>query len=154
MEKMQLETKQEKKRDFLNADLTERMIRIEQKICSSFSKKKIKVEETEYYKSLSPTQREEYFAFIKNKKKKKSIFFMLLLAPLFIISFLKISLTGNVVVENGTIIFTNLELTIIALFILILFAGLVVLLERKLIERKLNKQVKLIHPILARKYMA
>lgn len=153
MKKSNIKKIPEQKKDFLNADLTDRMIRVEQKVSFSFNKKKVKAEDTEYYKSLNLKQKEEYSQFLKHKKKKNSIFLALLLAPLFVVAFFRMSLTGNVIVENGTITFTSFELTLIGLFILLVLLGLVFLLEKKLIEWRLGKHVKLIQHILARKYV-
>lgn len=144
---------QDQKKQFLSMDLADRMIRVEQNLVANVSKKKISCEDTEYYKSLKLNDKMSYLQYLKDKKKKQSKIIGLILAPLLLLTFFHSSLTGNVIVENGTIIFSPFEIVLIGIFVFLAGVFLVLLLDRKLIDRRLNKHVKLIEHILARKYM-
>jgi len=152
MQKLQTMNKSQKEQ-FLSMDLANRMIRIEQKVAGKIVKKKLKPEETEYYKSLSSADKTNYGAFLQAKKKKSAVFASLVIVPLLLFSIFRPGLTGNVIVENGTITFSSFEVVLLGLFVLMLILFLVLLLDKKLIERRLNRHVKVIEHVLARKYL-
>ena len=87
------------KKEFLSNDLIERMIRIEQRVSGQFGRF-VKYNQTEYYASLSPTQKSRFEDYLKNKGKKKVFISFLFLLPIFILFIANSSFTGNVVQEN------------------------------------------------------
>ena len=143
----------DQKKKFLSMDLANRMICIEQKLVANVSKKKIKPQETEYYKSLCILDKANYEQYLKDKKKKRSIMGGLIIAPLLALALFRPTSTGNVIVENGTITFSSFELVLMGVFVLLICLFLVLYLDRKLIDHRLNKHVRFIEHILARKYI-
>jgi ABC-type dipeptide/oligopeptide/nickel transport system permease component len=93
-----LKTKEDKK-DFLENDFLDRLIRIEQRVSAKFGKL-IKYTDTYCYKNLTPENRKRYEKYLKTKKKKKFAFAASLVLPLLGILFLSNGITGNVVKEG------------------------------------------------------
>jgi len=96
--KLEKMPKQEKKK-FLSMDLAERMIRVEQNVSSAFNKS-VPYNQTEYYKSMSSTEKEQFEQFLKNKTKKKFLSIFGLIIPLIGLFFFSTSFTGNVIKES------------------------------------------------------
>jgi hypothetical protein len=92
------EMSDEEKKKFLSMDLTERMIRVEQRVSASFEKH-VPYEKTEYYKQLSSKAKEEFEKYLKKNKRKKYLLGMAILSPLVVLFFLKSEITGNVIAE-------------------------------------------------------
>lgn len=93
-----LKTKAERK-DFLENDFIERLIRIEQRVSAKFGKL-INYKDTYCYQNLAPENKKRYECFLKLKKKKKFVFAASLVIPLFGVLLLSNSITGNVVKEG------------------------------------------------------
>ncbi len=99
--KMQIEilkTKKDKE-EFLENDLIDRIIKIEQKISAKFGKF-INYEDTFFYKNLTPKNRERYKKYLNKKRRKKLVFGSIFLLPLFGLFFLSNNITGNVIAEK------------------------------------------------------
>ncbi len=94
-----LKTKQEKK-DFLENDFLDRLIRIEQRVSAKFGKL-IKYTDTYCYKNLTSANRDRYEKYLKSKKKKKFAFAVSLVLPLLGILFFSNGITGNVIKEGA-----------------------------------------------------
>lgn len=100
-------SKNEKKK-FLSMDLIDRMIRVEQRVSSSFHKY-VPYNETEYYRSLKSGDKIEYEKFLRRKKKKNLWLSSSLFLP--VLTFFGANfgitglVTGNVISEEagGTI---------------------------------------------------
>lgn len=116
-----LKTKQEKK-DFLENDFVDRLVRIEQRVSAKFGKL-IRYTDTYCYKNLTSENKKRYDDYLKTKKKKKFAFAASLAIPLMGILFLSNGITGNVVKE-GVGEFSYQLLTLISLSFLagLLFA--------------------------------
>lgn len=141
-------TKKEKK-DFLSNDLIERMIRVEQRVSAHF-RRPVLYNQTEYYKSLSQTEKENFEKFLKNKSRKKIFKIFLFLLPAAILFFINANFTGNVVRENfGEISLVNYALLslISCLFIFnaFLWAG------RRSRNKKYQEHFNLLENIYSRK---
>ena len=95
MQTQVLKTKAQKK-DFLENDFIDRLIRIEQRVSAKFGKL-IKYTDTYCYKNLEAENRKGYEKYLKSKKKKKFAFAASFVLPLFGILFLSNGITGNVV---------------------------------------------------------
>ena len=104
----------EEKKDFLSNDLTERMIRVEQRVSAKFGKP-VLYNKTEYYKSLAPEQRSKFEKYLKNKKQKK-YFWLLLAVPVVLFLLFNARLTGNVIGNgsggNGMLVFISVIILI------------------------------------------
>jgi len=98
MQKQILKTREEKK-DFLESDFLDRLIRIEQRVSAKFGKL-VKYTDTYCYKNLIPENRKRYEKYLKTKKKKKLVFVVSLVLFSFGILFLANRITGNVVKEG------------------------------------------------------
>lgn len=131
-----LKTKKDKE-DFLENDLIDRLIRIEQKVSAKFGKF-VNYNDTYCYKNLKPENREKYEKFLKNKKKKKFAFASLFLIPLLGIFFLSNNLTGRVISEKtGENNFYLMQIILIAVIV-----GLAVFfLANFLMKRKRKKRI-------------
>jgi len=140
------------KEKFFSMDLAQRMIRIEQDISKSF-KCPVTMEQTEYYKSMSNQQKEDFKKFLQKNKKKKILSFSWLLAPILLISLFNINFTGNAIRENvGPFGFGVLQVLLIILFAFILVGFFIAFAYRISVERRLRSHIKLIEHILGRKF--
>lgn len=121
------------KKHFLSMDLTERMIRVEQGLSAKFDTNLV-YDKTEYFKSLTPGQKEQYKKYLKNKIKKKTFFSSMIIISLLVFGALKIRLTGNVVSDYMRVSSINaLEILMIGIAI---SAGVVYLIS--MIYNKVN----------------
>jgi ABC-type dipeptide/oligopeptide/nickel transport system permease component len=124
-----LKTKEERK-DFLENDFLDRLIRIEQRVSAKFGQL-IKYTDTYCYKNLTSENRKRYEKYLKTKKKKKFAFAVSFLLPLFGVLFLSNGITGNVVKEGvGDSGFQTFYLVLFAfLAVLIIGTGLFFLIK-------------------------
>ena len=105
------------KRKFLSVDLIDRMIRIEQRVSASFGSPIIYFQ-TEYYKQLSPSEKEEFKAYF-HKKNRPKFYFLFLIASLFLLG-THIMLTGNSLVNVSVTAFNIFDFFIFGLFFVFL----------------------------------
>ena len=134
---------QNQKKDFLSNDLSERIIRVEQRVSTRFNKF-IPYNQTEYYKSMSKEQKIQFEKYLKDKGKKKVLLLVALLIPLLILGFLNFSFTGDVIKKE--LVDSSININFLFIFIFLLFAfvlviGLFIKLKRK---KKLNKYLRVI----------
>ena len=140
------------KKKFFSLDLADRMIKVEQNVSKSFNCP-VTLEQTEYYKSMSPIQQDELKKFINHKKKNKILSFAGLFAPLLLISLFNINFTGNAISETvGTQTFGLMQIILFGLFGILLAGIFIIFLYGLAIEHKLYKHVRLIESILGRKF--
>lgn len=125
------------KKEFLEGDLIHRMIRIEQAVNAHFGKK-LKYNETTFYKSLSKEQKKSLNRYRNTKKKSKFFKSVLLLVPLLVLTISQIRLTGQAISEavNPTPIYGGI-VSIGAFFAILMF-----LVAEKLFERISQKRLK------------
>ena len=90
------------KKDFLQNDIVERMIRIEQKVLAAEGKK-ISPKESDFYKNLSIEAKKGFNKHLVKKKGKGVAKLLLLLAPLFVFGLTRFNVTGNVVRDATTV---------------------------------------------------
>lgn len=141
-------TKKEKK-DFLSNDLIERMIRVEQRVSAHFGRP-VLYNQTEYYKSLSQTEKENFEKYLRDKSKKKIFRIFFFLIPVAILFFINANFTGNVVRENfGRISLVNYTL----LFFMSCFFIFFIFLWRskRLRNKKYQEHFNLLENIYSRK---
>lgn len=138
--------------EFLSMDLIERMIRVEQRVASSFGEH-ILYNKTEYYKNLDVSEKRKFNRYLKRKGTRKffiwTFLFLILLSPVF----LKVGLSGQVISENleNTFSILNKGLFLSGLvFIVILF---ILFISNKAKERKFEKHFEIIDDIALKNYL-
>jgi hypothetical protein len=87
------------KESFLSNDLNERIMRVEQRVSTRFGKF-VNYKNTEYYKSLSDSQKKAFEKYLNNKKKKKFSVYVSIFLGFISLGFLNLNFTGNVVRET------------------------------------------------------
>lgn len=141
---------EKKKEEFLSNDMAERIMRVEQRVSSKFGKL-IPYKNTEYYKSLTPLQKESFEKYLKNKGKKKILILALFLIPVLFIFLLNMRFTGNVINENFVEYnFLDYLLTLIILILLIFL--MINLKSKKSRNRKIEGHIRIIDNWLAKKF--
>ena len=109
------------KKSFLSNDLIDRMIRVEQSIHYSFGRY-VPYQNTDYFKSLSDSEKEGFHKFLSNRKKRRPFFLALLILPFLGLFFLSMR-TGNVVKESigeSSFSITLIVLTLVVIAILVI----------------------------------
>jgi len=84
------------KEHFLSMDLIERMIRVEQRVSTSF-KQKVAYNHTEYYKSLSASEKKDFEKYLREKNRRRFLLGLLAIVPLLAFVSMKIEITGNAI---------------------------------------------------------
>lgn len=140
------------KKHFLSMDLIERMIRIEQRVSSSF-RKDVDYDKTEYYKSLSNDEKKEFSKYLKRKKGKQILKTLFIASPLLFLASLKLGLTGNVV--NETIGEQNvplLENSLLLFSIAICAFFIMLFISKKIKNARFEKHFNVVENIFSRKH--
>jgi hypothetical protein len=131
------EMSKKEKKEFLDQDIMERMIRVEQTVSRHFGKK-VQHKETSFYKGLSKEDKMTYNRHM-NKKKKRGIFKMLvLILPLFTFGLMRFNITGAVVRETTGFEPYWWSLVALGVFVVLGFFMLASYFLRKGIERRLR----------------
>lgn len=91
-----LNMSKKEKKWFLSNDLTERMIRTEQRVSAHF-RKPVGYQETEYYKSMTHQQRTGFEAYLKKRKRRKYLFGSVFALSLLLLFIFRLELSGRVV---------------------------------------------------------
>ncbi len=139
-------TKKEKE-DFLSMDLIERLIRLEQRVSASFGNF-VHYSETEYFKSLSGTNKNSFIKYLKsNKRKKYVLLFLFSLFALFSLLF-RGNISGNVV--SDVISFSDYFPSLI--FFTLLFIFILVILITLYFKTKKEKRFKRYFGLIERIY--
>jgi len=140
------------KKKFFSMDLADRMIKVEQNVSKSFNCP-VSTEQTEYFKSMTPSQQSDFKKFMKNKQKKKAFSFFALFAPLLLLALFNINFTGNVIGTSAeTPALGPVQILLIVLFALVFIGILIVFLYGLAVERRLYRHIKLIEKVLSRKF--
>lgn len=155
------------KKNFLDMDMTERMIRTEQKVAASFGEK-IPYKETEYYNSLSDEEKKLFKKHLKKRGKKGPMLVLGVLASGTLLTVLGLStnksgidsmqLTGNAIQKTAESTGWGMnELSLIGIGLSIaLFAGLFLFISSFVFNRKKRKRFEghfaVIDRVLSKKY--
>lgn len=131
------------KEDFLSNDLSERIIRVEQRVSTRFNKF-IPYYQTEYYKSMSKAQKINFEKYLKDKGKKKFLVLAVLLIPLLILGFLNFGFTGDVVKKDLTEFGININFVFVFIFFLFAIILILALFMRLKRKNKLDKHIGVI----------
>ena len=134
------------KEGFLSNDLSERVIRVEQRVSTKFNQL-IPYNQTEYYKSMSEAQKRSFEKYLENKGQKKILLLGALLISLFVLVFLNFSFTGDAVKED--LAGSGIDINLIFVFMLLLFAIVLIIVFFMVARRKkkLNKHIMVIDKI-------
>ena len=136
--------------NFLSMDLIERLIKVEMHVSKSFNCP-VTMEETEYYRSLSPQKQKEFQEYLKSKKAKKLVAISSLILPLFALGLFNATSVGNVVRDNfgESLVSVEIILGIVVLTVLI-FIG-ISFLNSKFSNKNVYKHLKLLVPIIEKR---
>ena len=142
------------KKHFLSLDLAERMIRVEQKVSAAFHKA-VPYKDTEYYRSMSMAQQQDFDNFLKNKNKKKFSSFLVLIFPLLLIVLFSRKFTGNVIIEHlGFFYYNIVMISLLCLFFIVLIV-LIFSFRHKLNKKeKFDRHVRVIDNIVFKKRLS
>lgn len=137
-------TKKERK-NFLDADFINRMIRVEQHISKTFGEE-VNYNETDVYNDLKDKERKNYENWLKKQKKIKGKLLLLLGTPvlLFFLS-LNFQMTGNVVGGGEGITLTLLQSIILILTVFVFTIIGIIFLFKKRKNKKLDGHLSVIH---------
>jgi hypothetical protein len=86
------------KKNFLQNDLIERMIRIERSVFKDIKGKPFR--ESSFYKELSIEDKKSFNKYLNDKKKKSFSKLVLLLSPLFAFMLMRFNITGNIIRDS------------------------------------------------------
>jgi len=136
------------KKEFLSNDLIERMIRVEQKVSYSFGKD-LPYNKTEYYKSLTETEKKNFEEYLDKKQRRKYLLGLILLVPIIVIVLSNVQFTGRVIEESVS----DLSFSYFSWIILGIFgAGVFLFLFKRMRKKRLDSYGNVIDNILMRKY--
>lgn len=146
-------TKLEKKQ-LLSNDFIDRMIRVEQRVSSSFGEY-VSYNKTRYYQSLTEHEKKNFDKYQKNKKNLWRVAIVMVFISLIGIAIFKINFTGNVVNETlgaGTSSWIS-NFIIIAMLIGLFLVGITLVLRRKK-EKEFHKKFEILDKIVSsRRYI-
>ncbi len=144
-------TKKEKK-NFLSMDFAERMIRIEQNVSESFHHP-VTYDNTNFFKQMTPKQKENFLQYIKSNKRKKVFACFLAIVPIFLIVLLNVRFTGNLVsgILNPEDIST-LNIILLALACAVLIILVLYFISRIRKKRHLKQHIKILDKIVTGKH--
>ncbi len=139
------------RKDFLSNDLIERMIRVEQRVSAHFGTF-LKYYQTDYYKSLSPHEKDNFKRYLDNKQKWKMLVSLALAIPILVLGLLNISFTGNVVKDNfGEFVFIDYLLMAFVFGFAVYFV--ISKIRKNCRRRRFNEHFKILADVLGRKYL-
>lgn len=146
------EMSKKEKKNFLSNDFIERMIRVEQRVQSSFGEH-IPYNKTKYYESLTKREKENFKKYLKNKKKKKPFLIIPLFLAIVLALFFRVEFTGNVVKEKVGETSFSLFSNFFILFILgnfLIFLAIFILKKKK--KKRFEENFKIIDKVALNKY--
>lgn len=111
------------KKDYMDSDLVDRLIKIEQKISVKYGKF-LKYNQTACYKELSEDDKKRYKKYLDNKKKKELTLSALLGISLFTVLIFNMGLTGNIIgidSKSSNVILFSILLIVLVLLIIAYF---------------------------------
>lgn len=146
------EMSKKKKKEFLSTDLIDRMIRVEQRVASSFGEH-IPYNKTEYYKNLRESEKLSFNKFLKRKEMRKPLITLFLLLCFISPIFLKIKFSGGIVNENlqNPFLLDGVFILFLLGFIFVLFISVIL---QKTKKRKFEKYFNILDKIGTRKYIS
>ena len=118
------EMTQKQKKNFLANDLSERIIRVEQRVSTKFGKL-IPYNKTEYYKNMDKEEKKKFDEYLKNKGKREIFISAVFLGLILVLGFFNFSSAGNAIREDFPDSTLKINLLFVSVFIVFIF-GLVV----------------------------
>ena len=139
------------KKKFLSMDLIERMVRVERGVSSSFGKK-VPAKRTQYYKSLTKQERNDFEKHLKKKRRNKvtvAILFLMVFAVPFIINS---GFTGNVIESNSDVPLSFFEAGALIFVVVFVTMFLIVFIIRKVGKERFEKHFDVLDKIAVKHY--
>jgi len=143
-------TKKQKK-NFLANDLSERIIRVEQRVSTKFGKL-IPYNKTEYYKNMDKEEKKKFDEYLKNKGKKEIFISAIFLGLILVLGFFNFSSIGNAVREDFPDSALKINLLFVSGFIVFVFGLVVSFLMRLKRRRKYREHIRVIDNIVFPKH--
>lgn len=139
-------SRQEKK-NFLSNDLIERMIRVEQRVSSSFGEC-IPYNKTKYYLSLRENERKSFLKYLRSKKIRGRILIVLFFTLLLSFVFIRTDFTGNAINNNfGSNAYYLISEISVTLVLICFIIGLIIFIARNNQERFFESHFKILDKI-------
>ncbi|MDP2673239.1 MAG: hypothetical protein Q8O84_05490 [Nanoarchaeota archaeon] len=148
--KFQEMTKKQKK-NFLSNDLSERIIRVEQRVSTKFGKL-IPYNKTEYYKHMDKEEKKKYDEYLKNRGNKEIFVSAIFLGLILVLGFFNFSTIGNAVQEDFPDSALKINLLFVSVFIVLVFGLVVAFLMRLKRKRKYREHIRVIDKIIFPKH--
>jgi len=145
------EMSKKQKKNFLSNDLSERIIRVEQRVSTKFGRL-IPYNKTEYYQHMDKEEKKKFDEYLKNKGKREIFVSAVLLGLILALGFFNFSSIGNAVMENfpdSAVKINFLFASVFIIFILGLVIGFLVRLKRKM---KYREHIRVIDNIIFPKH--
>jgi len=145
------EMSKKQKKNFLSNDLSERIIRVEQRVSTKFGRL-IPYNKTEYYQHMNKEEKKKFDEYLKNKGKKEIFVSAILLGLILVLGFFNFSSIGNTVQENfpdSAVKINLLFASVFIIFIIGLVIGFLVRLKRKM---KYREHIRVIDNIIFPKH--
>jgi len=111
------------RKQYLEMDMVERMIRAEQAVSASF-KKPITYNQTDCYKRLTPSEKRKFEKYLKKKTTRRIVAAILIIVPLVLLLVFHSKLTGSVVRETVPLSESNTNL--LSIFLSVFSVGILV----------------------------
>ncbi len=129
-----------KKKEFLSADLMNRIIRVEQRISASFGKP-VYYNNTEFYRGLSERDKQNYEKYIRRRKLNKFI------SPIVLVGFIILAFSMGGRLTGSTIV--NIESSIGSFILFLVILGIVAIaifsfIHRRNREKRLNRHLRVL----------
>ena len=149
-DKLMSMTKKQKK-DFLSNDFIDRMIKVEQRVSSSFGEW-IKYKDTKCYMNLTHLEKDKYEKFLHSKKNRWRVILILICISLVALVFLSPGFTGNTINDSIGPRTSSFATSAVLIFVLVglLFVGISFII-RKRKELRFNKKFSVIDDIVSKK---
>ena len=139
------------KRKFLSMDLIERMIRVEQKVASTFGEK-IPSKKTQYYKSLTSGEKKSFNNYLNKKRNKRFAFIVLTLIILSLPFLLNLNFTGNVIQENTSFPISFIESGVLIFVVLFVAVFLIIFILERTKNKNLERHYDIVEGIVEKHY--
>ena len=148
--KFQEMTKKQKK-NFLANDLSERIIRVEQRVSTKFGKL-IPYNKTEYYKNMDKEEKKKFDEYLKNKGKREIFISAIFLGLILVLGFFNFSSIGNAVREDLSDSALKINLLFASVFIVFIFGLIINFLMRLKRKRMYRGHIRVIDNIVFPKH--
>ena len=145
------EMTKKQKRNFLANDLSERIIRVEQRVSTKFGNL-IPYNKTEYYKNMDKEEKKKFDEYLKNKGKREIFISAIFLGLILVLGFFNFSSIGNAVREDLSDSALKINLLFASVFIVFIFGLIINFLMRLKRKRMYRGHIRVIDNIVFPKH--